>query len=138
MQNLKILLAVAAIMFASDAQAQEVQIKQNQLPANLSQFVRKHYPTAKISEITREKKLRRTEYEIRLDNGTKLEFQNSKLYEIDGDAQIPNSLLPVKVLQYIQKSYPNTYVTEWKLDNRKQKVELNSGVELELIGTATF
>lgn len=139
MQRFKILVALGGIMFFStDAAAQEVTIQQNQLPAPIAQFVRKHYSSAQISNIIREKKLSKTEYEVRLDNGTKLEFANNKIEEIDGTQRIPNSAMPVKVVQYIKVNYPNNYATEWKLDSREQKVELNNGVELEFDRSGRF
>lgn len=139
MQNFKISAALfLTAFFAADVGAQEVQIQQNQLPAAISQFVRTHYSSAKISAITREKKIRKTEYEVRLDNGTKLEFVNNKIDEIEGSQRIPNNVLPAKVTRYIQTNYPNSFATEWKMDDGRQKVELNNGVELEFDRNGRF
>lgn len=102
MQNLRKLVAISAlIFFATDTGAQEVRIQPNQVPAAISQFVRKHYPAIKITSVTQEKNLSKTEYDVRLDNGTKLEFVNNKIDEIEGIQRIPNSILPVKILRYI-------------------------------------
>lgn len=139
MQNLKKLVAISAlIFFATDTSAQEVRIQPNQVPAAISQFVRKHYPAIKITNVTREKNLSKTEYDVRLDNGTKLEFVNNKIDEIEGIQRIPNSILPVKILRYIQTNYPNSYATEWKNEGRRQKVELNTGLELEFDRSGRF
>jgi len=140
MQNLKKLVAISAlIFFATDTGAQEVRIQPNQVPAAISQFVRKHYPAIKITSVTQEKNLTKTEYDVLLDNGTKLEFVNNKIDEIEGIQRIPNSILPVKILRYIQTNYPNSYATEWKNESRfRQKVELNTGLELEFDRSGRF
>lgn len=139
MQNLKKLVAISAlIFFATHTNAQEVRIQPNQVPAAISQFVRKHYPAIKITSVTREENLSKTEYDVRLDNGTKLEFVNNKIDEIEGIQRIPNSILPVKILRYIQTNYPNSYATEWKNEGRRQKVELNTGLELEFDRSGRF
>lgn len=139
MNNLKTITAGAIVLImAPTTAAQEVTIAQNQIPAAITQLVRKHYPTSRIVQSTREKKIRKTEYELKLDNGTKLEFANNKLKEIEGTSRVPNSLLPPLIQKYVIVNYPNSYAVEWKSDDSRQQLELNSGEELEFNKNGKF
>lgn len=125
-------MALATTFFIpSAAQAQEVTISQQQLPAAVTKFVRTHFSGTTISNITREPKMRGVEYDLVLSDGTKMEFKNNRLQEIESPSRIPNSIIPASILNYVNRNYASSYIKEWNLDSRKQKVELNNGVELE-------
>lgn len=111
--------------------SQESTITQQQLPRTITKYITTHFPGKKLSQISQEKKLRKTEYEIHLDNGTKLEFDNTTINEIESNEKLPNAVVPKNILAYVVKNYPQNYITEWKSSYTKQEVELNSGVELE-------
>lgn len=111
--------------------SQESTITAQQLPAAVTQYVKTNFSGRTLSQISQEKKMGKTEYEIHLDNGTKLEFNNSTINEIESTEKLPDSVIPKNILAYVNKNYPQNFITEWKLSNTKQKVELNSGVELE-------
>lgn len=111
--------------------SQESTITAQQLPAAVTQYVKTNFSGRTLSQISQEKKMGKTEYEIHLDNGTKLEFNNSTINEIESTEKLPDSVIPKNILAYVNKNYPQNFITEWKLSNTKQKLELNSGVELE-------
>lgn len=111
--------------------SQESTITAQQLPAAVTQYVKTNFSGRTLFQISQEKKMGKTEYEIHLDNGTKLEFNNSTINEIESTEKLPDSVIPKNILAYVNKNYPQNFITEWKLSNTKQKLELNSGVELE-------
>lgn len=136
---LKNLIAGSAFcIISSTMTAQEVVIPKQELPSAISSFVTTHFSGITISTVTKEIKSNKTEYELRLDNGTKLEFNNATIQEIEGTVRIPNALVPKKILEYVSKNYPKNFVTEWKIDGLKQKVELDNGVELEFNKAGKF
>lgn len=121
----------SAFLVSATYFSQEITITQQQLPASVNQFIKTNFSGHTLTQISQEKKLGKTEYEIHLDNGTKLEFNNSTINEIESTEKLPDSVVPKNILAYVNKNYPQNFITEWKLSYTKQKIELNSGVELE-------
>jgi len=128
---LKKLALGSAVLVSVTLFSQEVAITQQQLPKSINQFVQKNFPGKTLSKISQEKKLGKTEYEVYLDNGTKLEFNNTTINEIESNEKIPDALVPKNILAYVNKNYPQNFITEWKLSYSKHKIELNDGLELE-------
>jgi hypothetical protein len=62
----------------------------------------------------------------------KLEFNSAKeIVDIDGNnKKLPDSVIPEKILSYVGSVFPNAFVTDWKLEGRFQKVELNNSMDL--------
>ena len=61
-----------------------------------------------------------------------LEFNRKKeIIDIDGVAQLPNSVIPEKILQYVTTNYPTNFITDWELDDKNQQVQLDNGLDLE-------
>jgi len=72
------------------------------------------------------------EYEIKLDNRTKLEFNGEyQVEKIDGKSAIPASAIPAPINEYVKMHYPNNTVTEWETEWNHQEVKLDNGIELE-------
>lgn len=111
-----------------------------QLPANAQAFVTTHFSAAEVSVVVMDKDLLDTDYEVRLQNGTKLEFEgNGDLKKVDcGYQRVPDAILPEPVKQCVAAKFPNSYVTEWKLDDWHWKAELNNGLELVFSRTYEF
>ncbi|HXK74209.1 MAG TPA: PepSY-like domain-containing protein, partial [Bacteroidales bacterium] len=71
-------------------------------------------------------------YDILLSENISLEFNRKKeIIEIDGETQLPNSVIPEKILQYVTVNYPTNFITDWKLDGKNQEVQLDNGLNLE-------
>ena len=61
-----------------------------------------------------------------------MEFNRKKeVIAIDGVTQLPNSVIPEKILQYVNINYPTQFITDWELDFDNQQIELNNGLDLE-------
>lgn len=129
--NIKKLVLGSALMVSATYFSQEVAITQQQLPAQINKFVQTNFPGKTLSSITQEKKTGKTEYEIHLDNGIKLEFNNTAINEIESNERLPDAVVPKPILAYVTKNYPQNFIREWKLSDNKHKVELDSGLELE-------
>ena len=64
----------AALLVSATYFSQEISITQEQLPQSITQYIHTNFPGKSLSKISKEKKMGKMEYEIYLDNGTKLEF----------------------------------------------------------------
>ncbi|GJM35696.1 MAG: hypothetical protein DHS20C18_46970 [Saprospiraceae bacterium] len=60
-----------------------------------------------------------------------MEFSKAKeIIDIDSTTELPASVIPVKIRNYVQANYPNSVITDWELENGEQHVELNNDVDL--------
>ena len=68
-----------------------------------------------------------------------MEF-NSKnnIKSIEAKSKLPNSVIPEKIMEYVETNYPNNFIVEWDLDTKHQSVELNNGIELEFTLKGAF
>ena len=127
------LMALVAYSFSFTAcTAGEKVITYPELPLEAQRLIEKHFQKTDVSVVIMEKDVLDTEYEVRLTDGTKIEFEkDGELKKIDcGSNAAPEALLPEPVRQYVKTNFPNTFVTEWGKDDRRWKAELSNGVDL--------
>lgn len=128
------LMALVAYSFSFTAcTAGEKVITYPELPLDAQRLIEKHFQKADVSVVIMDREAFFVEYEVRLTDGTKLEFEkNGEFKKIDcGAKAVPESLIPEVVRSYVAASFPNTFVTEWGKDDRGWKAELNNGLDLE-------
>jgi len=78
-------------------------------------------------------------YDIYLNGNIELEFNNEyEIIEIDGRAQLPDSVIPSAILDYVAQNYPNNFITDWDLERDHQQIELDNGLDLEFTMTGEF
>ena len=109
----------AALLVSATYFSQEISITKEQLPQSITQYIHTNFPGKSLSKISKEKKMGKMEYEIYLDNGTKLEFNNSVINEIESTEKLPDAVIPKNILAYTKKNYPQNFITEWKLSFNK-------------------
>ena len=83
------------------------------------------------------------EYEIRMENGWELEFDNKGQWEkIDCQRDaIPASVtstLPETIVSYLSSNFENAFVTEISKDRSGYDIELSNGLDLEFTSKARF
>ena len=120
--------------------ANEKVITYPEMPLQAQRLIEAHFSKADVSLVMMDRELLRTEYEVRLNDGTKVEFDgDGELTKIDcGAKAVPEALIPEAVRSYVAASFPNTFVTEWGKDDRGWKAELNSGLDLEFNSNYEF
>ncbi len=125
------LVMVIATVFG--ARADKYTIDRDALPATAQEFLTKHFPKAKVGMIKVDRHLlKKTDYDVRLVNGTKIEF-NSKGEWTDVDCktrEVPEAIIPRAVRRYVTKNYPDNKIVEIEKRPTKIEVKLNDGVEL--------
>ena len=75
----------------------------------------------------------RPDYEVRLDNGFEIQFENDgsldKIETRTGD--VPEVLIPDKIKEYVKKNYKDVTYKEYEVGTRSYEVKLSNGLELK-------
>lgn len=129
-----------------------------QLPQNAQTTITKYFSKEEILLIRLDKDDLLSEYEVKLKDGTELEFdRNGALTKIDcqqkrvpdelspeevityvNTRRVPDGLVTEKVLAYVNANHPNAFITEWSKDDMRWKAELNNGLELVFNNNGKF
>ncbi|WP_229238590.1 PepSY-like domain-containing protein [Dyadobacter sp. Leaf189] len=116
-------------------------VDETSLPPQANEFIEAHFPDARISRVVRDRDDLLTSYDVILDNQVALEFDNKgECYSVDGtnDTKIPDSVIPLKVLEYVQTNYADHFITEWEKSKTTQEVKLSNRKELVFNLSGTF
>ncbi|MDR1654090.1 MAG: PepSY-like domain-containing protein [Prevotellaceae bacterium] len=131
--KISILTVIAAVVWGCESQRV---ITESQLPATARTFIKTHFPTATITTAMKEKDDLRTYYKAWLDNGFELEFTKSGDWDdVEGYLQaVPESvlaLIPAKIVQYCQISFPAATITEVNKENYGYEIGLSNDIDIE-------
>ena len=117
----------------------EKTVQPNDLPANASGYVSTHYTGKQILQVVKELDNLKTYYHVYLDNGTKLDFsRQGNIKKIEGTEAIPDSVIPVLILNYVDAHYPATFIRGWDIDDAIQEIKLSTDTELEFDKNGNF
>ena len=101
------------------------------LPAAIGAYITKNYPGTTITKAEKSA----TEYEVKLSNGVKLEFNlDGSFKEVSGGrrgADDPIITLPANIMTYIATNYPNTTIVKAEKSLTRYEVRLSNLVKLE-------
>lgn len=129
-----ILLAVSITTFGQDKV-----IPYSKVPVAIQNYIKTHFSDHKVLQAEIDYEGLSKEHEIILSEGLKLKFnRKNKVKKIDGKSKLPNSVIPLKIRQYVQQNYPDNFITEWELEGKNQQVELNNGLDLEFTMDGKF
>ncbi|MBQ3632832.1 MAG: PepSY-like domain-containing protein [Paludibacteraceae bacterium] len=122
-----------ALSLGLTACAHDQIITVEQLPQPAQTLISTHFADDPISYVMQDREGFSLEYEVRLASGTKVDFDSKgELKKVDCDLRpVPEALIPESVRAYVQKMFPNAFITEWGKDDRRWKAELNNGLDLE-------
>lgn len=83
------------------------------LPSSAQTFLRKHFATLSVKQVTVERGFLKKEYSVRLAGGGQVEFDaQGNWTRIEGVRNaIPASTIPSKILQYIHAHYPAFFIS---------------------------
>lgn len=133
--NMKKLLftLIALLSFFGAAQASifdKYTINREELPQQAREMLDEHFPKAKVSMIKVDRHLlKKTDYDVRLTNGTKIEFSNKgKWTSVDcGKREVPEALIPKTVAKYISKNLKGLKVVSIRSRNAGYDIGLSDG-----------
>ncbi len=121
--------------------AQETIIKQSELPKTAQDFISKNFSGKKVIQAEKDSGITKTEYEVRLDDGTKIEFDGKGNWkEVDGKdkAAIPTGFISDKITSYVSKNFPTHKISKIEKDAAKIEVELTNGLDLKFSSNGDF
>lgn len=108
-------------------------------PQEIETFVNLYFPNNTILQITKESSGSSFTYDVKLSGNIDLEFNsNREVIDIDSNTKLPNSLIPEKIMTYVETNYPDNFIIGWELEMDHQQVELNNGLELEFTMNGEF
>ena len=116
-------------------------VDETNLPPQATEFIEAHFPDASIARVVRDRDDLLTSFDVILDNRVELEFdKQGECFSVDGNAndKLPDSLIPLKILEYVQKNYPDQYITDWEKNKTIQEVSLSNNKELIFNLSGTF
>ncbi|MDE7097148.1 MAG: PepSY-like domain-containing protein, partial [Muribaculaceae bacterium] len=76
--------------------------------------------------------LKKTDYDVKLVNGTKIEFNNAgKWTSVDCKTrEVPQGIIPKPIRTYVTKNFPDVKIVKIEKKSSKYEVELSDDVEL--------
>lgn len=117
----------------------ETILQDSEIPTAIKSYVTENFPENPIIQAVKDRDGITTTYDIILDQNITLEFNSDKeIIDIDGAIALPNSVIPEKIAQYVSTNHPANTITNWEMDDRRQKVKLNNGLELEFNKDSDF
>ena len=107
-------------------------IKFGELPANARTTITKHFSKQKVALTTRETGIGNNDYNVVLQNGTKIEFNNKGVWtEVDCKRnKVPAALIPQQIRTYMLKNYPGTHVTKIEKKRNGYEIDLSNGIDI--------
>ena len=141
MKKLHILvtLVTLGLMLSAASCDDEKALTDNDIPTEISTYVTTHFPSNSIIRVTEDKDGLKTSYDVVLSGNIKLEFNNRKeITDIDGSSQLPDSVIPQAIRDYVSENYPDNFITDWELEDNHQQVGLNNDIDLEFTMDGEF
>lgn len=130
----KVLLAIACV-FALSTQTTlaDRPVEAAQLPANVQEFVKKHFSGVEVSYAKQDNDWFERDYTVVLTNGTKLQFTSKGEWkEVDCEhGRVPESVLPAGIKKYVNDHQKNHHVVEIKKERRHYDVKLSNDLDME-------
>lgn len=131
MNTIKNFLTIVAFIFFANLNAQESYLAPDQYPKLITNYVTSHFQKNKIVSIKKDKEFTKTDYEVKLDNGTELKFDKKfNITDIESNSELPTSVIPQKIRTHVASTYPHNKITDWEKERNRQKIKLDNKLEL--------
>ena len=126
-----VLLAIGIFAAAVMASSREVPITFDQLPSAAKTFVTENFPGETVTMALKDVH-GRAEYDVRLSDGTELEFTHSgALKKISSRAGVSEKFIPDSIRRYVTSLFPGAGYREYEVGRRTYEVKLSNGMELK-------
>ena len=133
MKKLFLLTVIVALCSAMGFAFDKYSIDRNDLPQAAQDFLTEHFPKAKVGMVKVDKHLlKKTDYDVKLVNGTKIEFNNAgKWTSVDCKTKtVPEKIIPKAIRTYVKKNFSDVTIVKIEKSSSKYEVDLSDGVEL--------
>lgn len=108
----------------------------NNLPQKAQQFINQHFSGVGFLSA----KLDDGQYEVRLKNGTEIEFTaQGEWKEVDcHTTAVPAAIVPANITKYVKAQFPNNIIVKISKKYNGYEIELNSDIELKFDAKGNF
>lgn len=109
-------------------------LNREDLPEEARNFLTEYFPKAKVGMIKVDKHLlKKTDYDVRLVNGTTVEFSNAgKWTSVDCKTrEVPAGIVPKTIVRYVSKNYSDVKIVSIKKKSGNYIIGLSDGVDLK-------
>lgn len=131
MKKLITFVALFGFLFTANAFAQEPMLNPDELPNQITQYVQQYFPDSQIVAAQKEDEIfSPVQYEVWLNKGTQIEFKKTTMVNIESNSKLPESVVPNKIAAYVNTNFASSYIVSIDLDDKRQGIELNNGMEL--------
>jgi hypothetical protein len=137
----KLIILFAALTPATAAMADyDKPIRFEDLPAEAREFIRAHFPEAKVTLSTVDREFMDTTYDIIFTDGTQIEFDSrGRWKEIDcRESFVPNEVMLPGIVSFIGENYPEARVRDIERGRRGFEVNLSNRAELYFDSKGNF
>lgn len=136
--NRKLIMMIALMLIVISATAalpfDKYSINRKDLPEAAQEMLDEHFPKGKVSMIKVDRHLlKRTDYDVKLTNGTKIEFSNKGRWtHVDCNKKsVPESLVPKPIRNSVAKKYAGQKIVRISRSSLYYTVGLSNGKELK-------
>lgn len=140
MKKLISMLAVATMLLAFvGCEKDDEIVPAANLPAEVTSFVQSHFPSAEILNVVKDYSGKSYDFEIMLNDGTRLGISKSGEWEEVENYQkgVPASIIPTAISTYVTENYPDAMIISIDRE-RGFEVELNSGLDIHFDQNGNF
>lgn len=133
MKKYLILIAALLIGVVTGIAQDKYTISRNDLPKEAQEFLTEYFPKAKLGMVKTDRHLlKKTDYDVKLVNGTKIEFNNAgKWTSVDCKSrEVPSGIIPRTIRNYVKKNFKGVKIVKIEKTSSKYKVGLSDDVEL--------
>lgn len=129
---MKKLLVLAIVPFLLISCEKEKVISLSETPSEITFYINTNFPENSIIQTIKDTDGFELTYDITLNEGIYLEFNRKKeVIKIHGIEKLPDSVIPVKLLEFVSLNYANNVIIKWELDDKNQQITLNNNTQLE-------
>lgn len=129
MKHIFLMSVVSAVLLSCD---KESLMKAENFPEPISNYIETHFPEHGINLVIQDKEGIRSTYDVALEGGYFLEFNKKyELIDAEGSLELPESVIPVTIREYVTANFPDNQIIAWELENRNQQIKLNNELQLE-------
>lgn len=129
-----VLLSLIVLLCSSVGMAfDKYSVSRDDLPEAAREFLTEYFPKAKVGMVKVDKHLlKKTDYDVKLVNGTKIEFNNAgKWTSVDcKNEAVPEGIIPATIRNYVKKNFPDVKIVKIEKTSTKYEVGLSDDVEL--------
>lgn len=126
---------------AKQAQDANAQPGENNLPEEISAFVKEHFPNATIANVKTEKEADGMEFDVILNDSTEIDFDAAKQWnKVEcKTGVVPEKIVPQEIATYVKDNQKGQNITEIdKNDKGGYEIKLANGMELKFDEAGKF